>query len=196
MKSFVKKASSIVLISVMLFTLIPFSASAMAGTDNNSDETPEIPAATTAQFHYTILNDGTINITSYKGEASDLSIPSLIDGHTVTGIGEYAFYNHTELTTVTIPESVTCIGDYAFYNCTELTTINIPDSVINIPLDNAFDGCSNLRCIIVDNKNPEYCSVNGDIYKKKTEATNTQNFIWGTDNWNFNNKRLFPRTSG
>ncbi len=46
---------------------------------------------------------------------------------TVTSIGEWAFYNCTSLTSVTIPDSVTSIGDYAFSGCTSLTRVDITD---------------------------------------------------------------------
>jgi len=39
-------------------------------------------------------------------------------------IGQYAFYNCSKLTSITIPSSVTSIGDYAFYGCYGLTSIN------------------------------------------------------------------------
>ena len=45
------------------------------------------------------------------------------DGETVTGIGEVAFFNCTDVTSVTIPDSVTSIGDSAFSRCTGLTSI-------------------------------------------------------------------------
>ena len=66
----------------------------------------------------------------------------------VTSIGDYAFYNCTGLTSVTIPHSVTSIGDYAFYGCKELTSITIPDSVTSIGYE-AFSGCSSLESITI-----------------------------------------------
>ena len=67
-------------------------------------------------------------------------IPS--DG-SVTSIGKYAFYDCTELTSITIPDSVTSIGDYAFRNCSSLTSVTIPDSMTSIG-DYAFNGCYKL----------------------------------------------------
>ena len=45
----------------------------------------------------------------------------------IASIGDYAFYNCTLLTSITIPNSVTSIGNYAFFNCTSLTKVNICD---------------------------------------------------------------------
>lgn len=50
----------------------------------------------------------------------------------VTSIGGWAFYNCTELTSVTIPDSVTSIGYSAFRYCTGLTSVTIPDNVTSI----------------------------------------------------------------
>jgi hypothetical protein len=44
-------------------------------------------------------------------------------GGSVTIIGEFAFYNCTSLTSVTIPNSVTSIGYGAFASCISLTSV-------------------------------------------------------------------------
>ncbi|MBP3550034.1 MAG: leucine-rich repeat protein [Alistipes sp.] len=67
---------------------------------------------------------------------------------TVTSIGEWAFYNCTSLTSVTIPDSVTSIGGGAFAYCTSLTSITIPDSVTLIG-DYAFRGCNSLTSVTI-----------------------------------------------
>ena len=64
----------------------------------------------------------------------------------VTIIGEFAFYQTYDLTSVTIPDSVTSIDRYAFMACTRLTSINIPSGVTSIG-QAAFDNCSKLTSI-------------------------------------------------
>ncbi|MCD7797490.1 MAG: leucine-rich repeat domain-containing protein [Clostridiales bacterium] len=53
-------------------------------------------AATSGDYEYTVSN-GTAEITGYTGLETELTIPSTIDGYTVTSIGEDAFYNCTGL---------------------------------------------------------------------------------------------------
>ena len=54
--------------------------------------------------------------------------------------------NRESIKSAIIEDGVTSIGDYAFYNCVNLTSIEIPNSVTSIG-DGAFDGCSNLNTI-------------------------------------------------
>ena len=65
-----------------------------------------------------------------------------------TSIGEWAFYDCTSLTSITIPDSVTSIGESAFSYCTSLTSITIPDSVTSIGKQ-AFRGCTSLTSITI-----------------------------------------------
>ena len=58
-------------------------------------------------------------------------------------VGEDAFTECSNLTSIIIPNSVTSIGDLAFYACSGLTSLTIPDSVTSIG-DWAFYGCDNL----------------------------------------------------
>ena len=78
-------------------------------------------ADTFGDFTYT--DDGTsITITDYpEGAVGPAEIPAMIDGKSVTSIGDGAFSMCLALTSVTIPEGVTSIGSRAFFKCSALT---------------------------------------------------------------------------
>ena len=78
------------------------------------------------------LDDGTLEISNYAGNSATYEIPGEIDGKKVVRIGDYAFSDCTELTSVTIPDSVTDIRWRAFYNCVSLKSVTIPKSVTHI----------------------------------------------------------------
>ena len=77
-----------------------------------------------------------------------ITIPSTLGGYHVTSIRNYAFYNCSRLTGVTIPDSVASIGDYAFFGCSGLTSVTIPDSVTSIG-SSAFAGCNGLTSVYI-----------------------------------------------
>ena len=72
---------------------------------------------------------------------TSLTIPS-----GVTEIGRNAFDGCSGLTSMTIPSSVTSIGGAAFGGCSGLTSLTIPSGVTEIG-DEAFSGCSGLTSL-------------------------------------------------
>ena len=142
-----------------------------------------LPLASPAQFTFT-TNSGVLTITAYTGPGGVVAIPATTNGYPVTSIGFQAFFNCTNLTSITIPNSVTSIGDAAFEVCLGLTNVTIPNSVtsiggtaffnsgltsVTIPNsvtsigDQAF-ACYSLTNIAVVAGNPDYSSVNGVLF--------------------------------
>ena len=91
------------------------------------------------------------NINKYSG---DIVIPQNVEYgnviYNVTSIGEYAFYDCENLTSIEIPNSVTSIGDDAFTFCRSLTSIDIPNSVTSIG-NFAFRNCTILTDVVIGN---------------------------------------------
>lgn len=122
-------------------------------------------AESSGEWVYTVNADQTVTITGYQGSGGAVEIPADIDGKSVTSIGNGAFENCFELTSINIPDRVTSIGINAFMDCYSLTSITIPDGVTSIGT-NAFNGCSGLTDITVDNRNSSYCSESGVLFNK------------------------------
>ena len=109
-------------------------------------------------WSYKKLKNGTLELTSYKGNDTRIVIPSEIGKDSVTVIGKGAFSpsssgvraNNRELrsqiTEITVPEGITAIEDEAFFECESLRTVNLPRSLKKIGSD-AFRRCRNLRAI-------------------------------------------------
>ena len=67
------------------------------------------------------------------------------DGYGIFDIGNFAFSGCSSLTSITIPASVKGIGDGAFENCIGLTSITFtPNSQLESIGVNIFNGCDNL----------------------------------------------------
>lgn len=64
-----------------------------------------------------------------------------------------------------VPDSVTSIGDGAFQNCGNLTSITLPDSLLSINPD-LFIWCYNLAYIEVSESHPIYSGVDGVLFNK------------------------------
>lgn len=97
-----------------------------------------------------VIEEGMANIGegAFKNcsNLSSVSIPN-----SVTEIGGYAFGECSNLTSIAIPNSVTAIGDHAFYGCSALaTSITIPNSVVFIS-PYTFYGCTNIPSVYLPN---------------------------------------------
>ncbi len=81
---------------------------------------------------------------------TDVVIPKTYNGKPVTSISNYAFYNCSSLTSITIPNSIKNIGNFAFMNCSSLQSFVIPNGVTNIG-NFAFYGNTNIASISIPN---------------------------------------------
>ena len=80
-------------------------------------------------------------------------------------IGNYAFFNCSGLTSITLPSGVTKISNYAFCNCSGLTSITLPSGVTEIS-EGAFGNCSGLTSLTLPSGvtsigNYAFCNCSG-----------------------------------
>ncbi|MCD7729895.1 MAG: leucine-rich repeat domain-containing protein [Oscillospiraceae bacterium] len=117
-----------------------------ASTETKAETTTETEAETTTEetatepeeeivpfkCEYTYSSNGVATITDYLGDETDVVVPETIDGYTVTAIGDGAFRNEKEITSIVLPDTVTSIGYNAFSDCKSLKELSIPSSVNSI----------------------------------------------------------------
>ena len=142
---------------------LTYTANAINGIKNALEERGIVvgntPLGNYASLIESISTDGT---TSFAEKTITEVTARMIEG--ITQIGDYAFYNQADLTTIEIPSTVTSIGDYAFYGCTSLTTIYFPgtDSQWNsITKGTNWDGNTGDYVVLCGSQGLSYSS-NGD----------------------------------
>ncbi len=132
--------------------------------DNDSCEVENTRAVeglkATLGLTYEPTADGTAYICTGIGTATDTNIivSAKYNNLPVTGIGDRAFANCDNITSITFPKSLTSIGEDAFSGCTSLTAVHIGDieSWLKISFENEY-------------ANPIYCA--GRLYLSGTLAT-------------------------
>ena len=89
------------------------------------------------------VQNGSASLISYTGEATEVIVPSTVNGYPVVEI-HGAFKANQNIVSVTLPEGLRKIGSDTFRNCYNLETINFPEGIVLIG-DYAFYGCNNLK---------------------------------------------------
>lgn len=82
-------------------------------------------------FIYEEVDDHIVikGISSQYSYLNTLEIPSVIDGITVTSIDEGAFFDNSDLISITISSSITNIGDFAFAMCSNLSVVIFEEGI-------------------------------------------------------------------
>ena len=144
-----------------------------------------LPIMASAQYveidgiHYNLIAKGkgaevTINPNKYTG---NVIIPATINyegtEYNVIKIGNRAFFECFDLTSVSLPSCLTTIGDYSFYNCIGLTSITIPNSLKSIG-ESAFDDCDGLTSVHISDL-IGWCNIDfNDLYSNPLNNFNAR----------------------
>lgn len=129
-------------------------------------------------IYYNVLSetDKTVEVTNdspygntYLG---NVIIPQTVENdgktYTVVAIGEQAFYDSTNMNSVTMPATVTRIGSGAFSDCQSIEKMVLPDAITEIP-DHAFYNC----VLLADINIPDGVTSIGDYaFGECTSLTN------------------------
>jgi len=99
--------------------------------------------ASRKSIKHAVIQNGVKSIGNFAFYDSS-NLTSVIMENSVTSIGTWVFSDCYNLTSVTISDSITSIGEHAFSHCRSLTTMEIPSKVTSIG-DYAFYSCYNIR---------------------------------------------------
>lgn len=186
MRKVFKKAISVLLVAVMMFSIAPLAG--FMGFDLNVFS-QAAETATESYYTYTV-NRGNASIISVDNTISgEVVIPSTLGGYPVVSLELNAFSFCTQITSIVIPDCVKRIEDMVFYGCESLEKITIGSGVksigiaafascvslksITIPAKVTYIGyavfqdCKNLEKITVDPENPVFSNdENGVLFNK------------------------------
>ncbi|MBQ7542968.1 MAG: InlB B-repeat-containing protein [Clostridia bacterium] len=134
-KKTILKVLSLVAVAAIAFTVVHFAV-----TGNN---TP-----TDSAFTFAVENGNAILTGCEDALSGAVMLPAEIGGNTVTGIGDDAFKDCSDVTAFFLPDTITSIGSYAFENCTSLAQMILPNGLTTIG-EGAFWKCSSLLSVTV-----------------------------------------------
>lgn len=163
-----KRLISLLVAVCMMITMLPLSAVTAFAEDTSTVHEAK-DGEGIYRYAYKENEDGeTVTITEFLGPVDpanngpyDIEIPTELDHHPVTGLGEYSFSgtyspdhqtNHNlisfcnQIQSVTIPESVTSIGKSAFEHCSKLDSLTIKGVATSIGAY-AFASCTSLTSL-------------------------------------------------
>ncbi len=116
-----------------------------------------------------------MTLMAYHGLGGEVVIP---DDKNIIYIGEEAFKDNEDITSIVIPKTVQYIQERAFWNCTNLESVyfiskdklEIADSDLSIIYRNAFKGCTSLTT--VDFSNVKVASLDKYVFQDCTSLSN------------------------
>lgn len=121
-------------------------------------------ASADGEYEYSILDDGTCALLFCVSMDSTITVPSEIDGYTVTEIYKGAFIS-SEATSIILPDTVKIIGEAVFSQTVE--SITIPAGCTEIQETSPFLTCIALKEVNVTGEGDgSYSSENGILYNK------------------------------
>ena len=172
-----KRLISLLVAVCMMITMLPLSAVTAFAADTSSSTGTASSGG--YKYEYKVNEDGTTaTITNFLGPDDsanpvgststglyDIDIPETLDGHTVTGLGNYSFaYRYVDnsyydivsdknpfgcsIRSVTIPKSVTSIGYKAFCYCENLQSLTFQGPIESMG-DGAFEYCAKLDNVTI-----------------------------------------------
>jgi len=126
------KIFNLIIVSIFLMFCFTLSAFAIMSEDGS--------------WEYQRFRDGTAAVTGYFGDGGAVTIPTEFDGVKLNRIGNNAFEENTNITSITIPEGIVEVGVKSFYNANSLKEVIFPSTITKLG-DGSFMGCVNIKLV-------------------------------------------------
>ena len=143
-----KKIKIIMVILVIISSILLIANYSNAATDEYVTTT--VINGVTANWEYR-LNDSNqivyLRCTNPSDLKGSVTIPTTLDGKTVTSLGSSAFESATNITEIIIPNTVKIIEYGAFRNCTKLAKVDL-GNIEEMSFD-VFTGCTSFTTITI-----------------------------------------------
>ena len=105
---------------------------------------PNYVEGTSEDFTLYTIDDSTVGISDYKGDAEYLIVPESLDGKTIVEVGGFA--DKDFLKGIILPDSIKKIVDHGFNDCSSLVSIEFGEG-LEVIEDRAFINCGSLESI-------------------------------------------------
>lgn len=110
-------------------------------------------------FCYSVYDDGTVELISYRGTEEVVRVPDNYQGRRLIGFGTKAFDGLETLREVYLPESVSALPAKLFNDCPNFTTVFIPYSVKRIG-KNFISECPSFSTVLYGGTTAGWQAVN------------------------------------
>ena len=120
------------------------NSSSSSESESTSSSKPE--KTNGIKWTYSKNSDGTITLKGYdknaeKVPSGELILPEKYDGYTVSAVGYQCLYKNNDIESVVVPNCIQTIGQQAFCQCKNLTSVSLTDGLKKIETS-AFSGCN------------------------------------------------------
>ena len=123
---------------------------------------PAVPAsAETADFSYTVLEDGSVSVYCNDPELTEVRVPASIDGYSVSALADSCFSQNAVLTEITLPARLRTIYEIILWADGEVEVKSAVD---------VFYNNKSLAAIHVEEGNEFFTSIDGVLYERNEKG--------------------------
>ena len=144
-----KKVLALVMTLAMVLSLIPVTALAEEGTE---DQETSVSTFTVDGLTYEVTEDtNSVNVTGWNKEKLDVVIPEEVTDsdrkkYPVVGISASSGFQGSNLTSIEIQAAIETLEDATFSGCTKLTTVKLPNTIKKIG-NQVFRNCNSITTL-------------------------------------------------